>query len=96
MPETILRQLRALWIDEIDCILRVTPRVNQPFPWMAGSAMWPFMIAALPPLPADVEYRFVGRDLVLLVVSEMVPNAVQQGDGPVRVALTRSTHSTSA
>jgi anti-sigma regulatory factor (Ser/Thr protein kinase) len=27
------------------------------------------------------------RDLVLLVVSEMVTNAVQQGDGPVRVAL---------
>jgi len=33
------------------------------------------------PVPPD------RRDLVLLVVSEMVTNAVQQGDGPVRVTL---------
>jgi len=33
------------------------------------------------------------RDLILLLVSEMVTNAVQQGDGPVRVTL--GTHGTS-
>lgn len=33
------------------------------------------------------------RDLVLLLVSEMVTNAVQQGDGPVRVTLGASTAS---
>jgi hypothetical protein len=43
-------------------------RINHRFPWRAGTAMWPFMIAALPPLPAELEYRFVGRDLVLLDV----------------------------
>jgi hypothetical protein len=45
-----------------------TPAVNGAFPWMGGHAMWPFMIAALPPLPAELEYRFIGRDLVLLDV----------------------------
>lgn len=43
-------------------------RVNAAFPWLAGNAMWPFMIDALPALPAELEYRFVGRDLVLLDV----------------------------
>jgi hypothetical protein len=42
--------------------------VNGAFPWLAGNAMWPFMIETLPALPAELEYRFVGRDLVLLDV----------------------------
>jgi hypothetical protein len=42
------------------------PRVNGPFPWTVGSAMWPTLLAALPPLSAELQYRFVDRDLVLI------------------------------
>jgi hypothetical protein len=44
------------------------PAINGSFPWDAGNAMWPLMLAELPPLPDELEYRFVGRDLVLLDV----------------------------
>ena len=44
------------------------PRVNGPFPWMVGSAMWPTLLAALPPLPPQLQYRFFDRDLVLIDV----------------------------
>jgi hypothetical protein len=42
------------------------PRVNRPFPWTVGSAMWPTLLAVLPPLPPQLQYRFVDRDLVLI------------------------------
>jgi hypothetical protein len=42
--------------------------VNRPFPWHAGNAMWPLMLQELPALPEELEFRFVGRDLVLLDV----------------------------
>lgn len=42
------------------------PTVNGPFPWDAGNAMWPSVLAALPALPEELEYRFVGVDLVLV------------------------------
>jgi hypothetical protein len=42
--------------------------VNEPFPWNAGNAMWPSMLAAMPQLPEGIEYRFVGADLVLVDV----------------------------
>jgi hypothetical protein len=56
-------------------------RVNDRFPWLAANAMWPLMIAALPPLPEELEYRFVGRDLVLLdvhagLIVDILPNAL--------------------
>ena len=44
------------------------PEVNAAFPWSMGAVMWPSMLWALPPLPEELEYRFVGRDLVLLDV----------------------------
>ena len=59
----LLREMAA--DDEGECS---PPTVNGAFPWLAGNAMWPFMIATLPPLPAELEYRFVGPDLVLLDV----------------------------
>lgn len=40
--------------------------VNAPFPWAAGNLMPPCVIAALPPLPPELEYRLIGPDLVLL------------------------------
>ena len=42
------------------------PTINQRFPWMLGSAMWPSLLAVLPPLPEDLQYRFADRDLVLI------------------------------
>lgn len=44
------------------------PRVNGPFPWTVGSAMWPTLLAVLPPLPPQLQYRFYDRDLVLIDV----------------------------
>lgn len=44
------------------------PAVNGRFPWMRGSAMWPCVLNALPALPEELQYRIVGRDLVLLDV----------------------------
>lgn len=43
--------------------LRLT--VNGPLPWHTGGAFWPAAVQALPVLPRQLEYRFVGRDLVL-------------------------------
>jgi len=42
------------------------PRINDRFPWSVGSAMWPTLLAVLPPLPEELQYRFVDRDLVLV------------------------------
>ena len=41
-------------------------QVNEAFPWNAGAVMWPSMLWSLPELPPELEYRFVGRDLVLV------------------------------
>ena len=43
-------------------------RVNEPFPWNSGNAMWLSMLIVLPQLPEALEYRFVGADLVLVDV----------------------------
>jgi hypothetical protein len=42
--------------------------VNARFDWAFGALMPGRIIVALPPLPAELQYRFVGRDLVLLDV----------------------------
>lgn len=42
--------------------------VNAPFPWAAGNLMPPCVIAALPAVPSELEYRLIGPDLVLLDV----------------------------
>ncbi len=44
------------------------PEADEPFPWNAGNIMWPSMLSRLPRLPEELEYRFIGRDLVLLDV----------------------------
>jgi hypothetical protein len=44
------------------------PRVSRPYPWGIGSAMWPTLLRVLPELPAELEYRFSDRDLVLVDV----------------------------
>jgi hypothetical protein len=57
------------------------PELNQPFPWGLGSAMWPSLLAALPPLPPELEYRFADRKLVLIdmhadIVVDIIDNAL--------------------
>jgi hypothetical protein len=42
--------------------------VNEAFPWERGNVMPPSLIAALPPLPVEFEYRLVGPNLVLIDV----------------------------
>jgi hypothetical protein len=58
---------------------RVVPgRLNvcDPFPLDSSSALPEAVGAALPPLPASLEYRFVGHDLVLREVTRNVVFAV--------------------
>lgn len=57
------------------------PAVNGRFPWRRGAAMWPCVLDALPALPHELQYRFVGRDLVLIdthadLVIDILRNAV--------------------
>ena len=42
------------------------PVVNERFSWALGTAMPPSLIAALPDLPEELQYRLVGPDLVLI------------------------------
>ena len=43
--------------------------VNDAMPWMEQEEMPPAILATLTPLPAELEYRIVYRDLVLLDVA---------------------------
>lgn len=47
---------------------RVRLQLNDTFPWILGVAMFPCLIDALPALPSVLQYRIVGRDLVLIDV----------------------------
>lgn len=60
------------------------PVVNRPFPWNSGNAIWPSVLAVLPPLPAELEYRFVGVDLVLIDIPANLVVDVLEGALPVR------------
>jgi hypothetical protein len=58
------------------------PVVNGRFPWRRAAAMWPCVLDALPRLPHELQYRFVGRDLVLVdthadLVVDILRNAVR-------------------
>jgi hypothetical protein len=55
--------------------------VNGRFDWAMGALMPGFIIAALPPLPDVLQYRFVDHDLVLLdidagLIVDILPNAL--------------------
>ena len=57
------------------------PQINERFPWELGSAMWPSFMGVLPPLPAELVYRFADRDLVLIdihadLVVDILANAL--------------------
>jgi hypothetical protein len=42
------------------------PTVNEAFSWALGNVMPVFMLQVLPALPDELQYRFVGWDLVLI------------------------------
>jgi hypothetical protein len=54
--------------DEGEVVMTPVLRVWKAVPWNTGPVMWPSMLRALPELPPDLEYRFIGRDLVLIDV----------------------------
>ena len=66
--------------DAIDAGAAVL-RVNGTFPWALGTAMFPCVIAALPPLPPELQYRIVGDALVLIdvhasLIVDLLPHAL--------------------
>lgn len=72
--------------EDIDEAPSGTPRpvVNRRFPWVRGVAMPSCLLAVLPPLPNPVQYRVVGRDLVLVdidadLVLDILRDAVPAG-----------------
>jgi hypothetical protein len=57
------------------------PRVHDPFPWTASTRVPCTVLLKLPPLPKDLEYRFLGRDLILLdihanLIVDFIPAAI--------------------
>ena len=73
-----------LKIVEDENVVHTPPTVNGDYP--AGrsiSLMPPCLLAALPPLPPELQYRFVGRDLILWdmhagLIVDFVPEAIPE------------------
>jgi hypothetical protein len=42
------------------------PLIHDEFDWTEGTSMSPLVLMALPPLPEELQFRFVGRDLVIV------------------------------
>ena len=58
-----------------------SPVVNGPLDWFATGATPPSILKALPSLPDELQYRFIGLDLVLLdvdanLIVDILPGAV--------------------
>ena len=72
----------AEWLDGINpSTARLA--VNGTFPWAYGSAMFPCLIEALPPLPPELQYRIVGNTLVLIdthasLIVDLLPHALAE------------------
>jgi hypothetical protein len=63
----------------------VQPIVNDRFDWELDAVMPPALIEGLPPLPDELQYRFVGRDLMLIdivagLVVDVLPRALPHVD----------------
>lgn len=72
--------LNASHVDGID-YGRVALKVNGTFPWALGVSMLPCVIEALPAVPPELQYRFVGADLLLIdvhasVIVDILPSAL--------------------
>lgn len=67
-------------VEGID-VPEVALKVNGPFPWVVGTALLPRVLDSLPALPPELEYRLVGRDLVLIdshanLIVDILPFAI--------------------
>ena len=73
-----------LEIIEDENFVRVIPTVNGDYPAGASISLMPAcLLAALPPLPKELEYRFLSRDLILWdvhagLIVDFVPQALMQ------------------
>ena len=67
-PLDVMAAERAEGVDPAATNLRV----NGIFPWAMATKMFPCVLEALPPLPPELQYRLVGRDLVLVDVHASV------------------------
>ena len=73
-----------LAIVEDENLTHIPPSVNGDYP--AGRSIAPMptcLIAALPPLPPELQYRFVGRDLILWdihagLIVDFLPDAIRE------------------
>jgi hypothetical protein len=54
--------------DEGEPVITALPCAGDNVPWNAGPVMWPSMLAGLPELPPELEYRFLGGHLMLIDV----------------------------
>jgi hypothetical protein len=61
---------------------KLTLRVNERFPWVFASPMFPCIVAALPALPPELQYRIVGDSLALIdvhagLILDVLPDALR-------------------
>jgi hypothetical protein len=63
-----VRELLASFAEEALPQAR-RPRVNEKYDWGLGAAMPPCLLEAYPRLPAVLQYRFVGRDLLIVDIA---------------------------
>jgi hypothetical protein len=77
------RETKAAITEESHELKTVTLKVNAKYPDTAPlMTVPPNILAALPKLPEDLEYRFVNRNMILLdthanLIVDFVPNAIQ-------------------
>ena len=65
--------------DEDEIVLLTLPRAGEPVPWNAAPMTWPSMIDALPELPPELEYRFLGSHLLLVdVLANLIVDVLQE------------------
>ncbi len=77
----------AALLEDIDAeapLDAVPPFVNGPIPWASGAMMPPVVLNAMPPLPAELQYRLAGHDLLLVdlhaeLVIDILPRALPAG-----------------
>jgi hypothetical protein len=81
------RRAADLGADRAPDLVRppLQPIVNGRFDWGLDAVMPPALIEGLPPLPDELQYRFVGRDLMLIdivagLVVDVLPRALPHLD----------------
>lgn len=77
---------------------REPPVVNGRFSWRTATPTPACVLAALPELPQELQYRFLGRDLLLVdidanLIIDILPDAVEITPAGLRGILARRAHS---